>query len=73
MILRLPTVIKPVRKDFSRSLEMTRTVISNKVRDLTFPDFQKASDVKIFNSGIGAFLLLSWKVLAACAKFSDGG
>jgi hypothetical protein len=61
-----------VRKDCSRSLEMTRTIISNKVRD-TFPDFQKASDLKTFNSGIGVFLLLSWRVLAACAKFSDGG
>jgi uncharacterized protein YeaO (DUF488 family) len=29
-----------VRKDFSRSLEITTTVSSNKVRDLAFPIFE---------------------------------
>jgi hypothetical protein len=33
--------MKTVKKDFSRSLEMTTTVISNKVRDLSFPDFER--------------------------------
>ena len=43
MSLGSPTVIKNVRKDFSRSLEMTTTVISNKVRDLSFPDFRRST------------------------------
>jgi Hypervirulence associated proteins TUDOR domain len=33
---------KKVRKDFSRSLEMTTTVISNKVRDLSFSGFRRS-------------------------------
>ena len=70
MSLRSPTVINTVRKDFSRSLEMTTTVISNKVRDLAFPMFEgfaDGGDESWFTWSEPAFIVL----LLRCSQQSD--